>query len=316
MIMWSPRRGKIASIVVAAAVTSMLATAPEASAAPAESAADSTTEDAAHGVGSRHTVFNKALVTFVYDQLFNHGNLSVIDTFISADYIQHNPNLADGREPLRQFVASVHANFPQNRNAIVRVLGDGDLVLIHSHATRVPGTKGQSIIDVFRVADGKIVEHWDVLQAVPDSTVSGNDMFTTLSDPQIDGPDPLAHTARSKQTALGYFSRMSDDHDLTAIDQYLGGAYYQHDPNLPNGIAAAKAAYAFIFATYPGFTATSLKVVAEGDLVAVRYHYKTSPEDRGQAIVDMFRVRNGKIVEHWDVAQDIPATSANDNTMF
>jgi predicted SnoaL-like aldol condensation-catalyzing enzyme len=56
--------------------------------------------------------------------------------------------------------------------------------------------------------------------------------------------------------------------------------------------------------------------IAEGDLVAVHSHYVNAPGERGQAIVDLFRVRGGKIVEHWDVIQDVPATSANDNGMF
>ena len=63
-------------------------------------------------------------------------------------------------------------------------------------------------------------------------------------------------------------------------------------------------------------TVGTFRVVAEGDLVAVHSHYVNAPGERGQAVVDLFRVRNGKIVEHWDVLQDVPATSANDNTMF
>ena len=58
-------------------------------------------------------------------------------------------------------------------------------------------------------------------------------------------------------------------------------------------------------------------MIAEGDPVAIHSHYRTGPGDRGQSVVDIFRVRaDGKIVEHWDVVQDVPETSANDNTMF
>jgi Uncharacterized protein conserved in bacteria len=62
--------------------------------------------------------------------------------------------------------------------------------------------------------------------------------------------------------------------------------------------------------------ATPKRVIAEGDLVAVHSHTVNAPGERGQAVVDLFRVRNARIVEHWDVVQDVPETSANDNTMF
>ncbi|WP_367666980.1 hypothetical protein [Streptomyces sp. DG2A-72] len=57
-------------------------------------------------------------------------------------------------------------------------------------------------------------------------------------------------------------------------------------------------------------------MIAQGDLVAIHQHFVEAPGARGQAIVDLFRVRNGKIVEHWDVIQAVPETSANDNTTF
>ena len=56
-------------------------------------------------------------------------------------------------------------------------MADGDFVILHVHAVREPGTKGQAIIDIFRVADGKIVEHWDVIQDVPDQAMNNNTMF-------------------------------------------------------------------------------------------------------------------------------------------
>jgi predicted SnoaL-like aldol condensation-catalyzing enzyme len=58
------------------------------------------------------------------------------------------------------------------------------------------------------------------------------------------------------------------------------------------------------------------RVIAEGDLVAVHSHYVDAPGERGRAVLDLFRVRDGKIVEHWDAAQDVPESSANGNTMF
>ncbi|KPI04015.1 hypothetical protein OK074_4794 [Actinobacteria bacterium OK074] len=78
--------------------------------------------------------------------------------------------------------------------------------------------------------------------------------------------------------------------DTAVVDRFVRADYIQHNPLAPDG--------------------------AEGDLVAVHSHYVNAPGERGQSVVDLFRVQGGKIVEHWDVLQDVPATSANDNTMF
>jgi predicted SnoaL-like aldol condensation-catalyzing enzyme len=66
----------------------------------------------------------------------------------------------------------------------------------------------------------------------------------------------------------------------------------------------------------PAYKGEIKRVIAEGDLVAIHNHVTSGPTDRGRAVVDIFRVENGKVVEHWDVVQDVPAKSANDNTMF
>ena len=58
------------------------------------------------------------------------------------------------------------------------------------------------------------------------------------------------------------------------------------------------------------------RVIAEGDLVAVHSHHVTTPADRGQAVIDLFRARDGQIVEHWHASQDVPENAANTNTMF
>jgi len=81
-------------------------------------------------------------------------------------------------------------------------------------------------------------------------------------------------------------------------------------------VEGAKEGLGGYFGAFPQLTVSPKRVIAEGDLVAVHSRYVNVPGDRGQAIVDLFRVRNGKIVEHWDVSQNVPETSANDNTMF
>jgi predicted SnoaL-like aldol condensation-catalyzing enzyme len=268
-------------------------------------------------VAPAHTAeANKAMVVYVYDQMFNHANTAVIDQYVRPDYIQHNPTVANGPDALRQLVESLHASNPDSHNVIERVVAQDDLVLLQSNAGVSPTFPGLDIVDVFRVQAGKIAEHWDTIQFPPATTVSGHDMFSTLSSPVTATPDPNANTARNESIVLRYLRELTGKHNLSAVDRFVSPTLYQHDPTLADGSAATRTAYADLFAAYPQYTATVAKVLAEGDLVAVHTHVQDTPGDLGTSVYDIFRVQHGKIVEHWMATQDVPATSVNGNSMF
>ncbi|SOR84450.1 putative ester cyclase [Streptomyces chartreusis NRRL 3882] len=256
------------------------------------------------------------MVAHFYDQLFAHGNLEVIDKFVGSTYTNHNPQGGDGPEALRRFVSYFRAANPNMHHTVARVIAEDDLVLLHSRAVLEPGTAPQAVVDIFRVEDGRIVEHWDVIQPVPATSVSGHDMFTTLSAPADNSPDPLAPTAESKRVVEALFHTIAVERDPAAFDRYAVDPLYEHNPQYADGVPAAKELFTSAFAAHPELTISVKRVIAEGDYVAVHHHYKTSADDLGFAVIDFFRVRDGKIVEHWDAIQPVPATSANDNSMF
>ncbi|MET7730328.1 nuclear transport factor 2 family protein [Streptomyces sp. NPDC005402] len=262
------------------------------------------------------TAANKALVLHYFGQLVNRGNLGAIDPFVEPGYIEHDPTRATGPKALRAWASGLKTAHPQSRATVKKVIAQGDLVVLYSNLILEPGSKGTALVDIFRIAKGRIAEHWDVQQQVPDSTASGHDMFSTLSTPRLPGPDPRASSAYSEKVALGMMIGLAVDHDLTALDRYAAADYIQHSPTALDGTASAKETFGKIFAQFPGFTASPKRVITEGDYVAIHSHYKTSAKNPGTSIVDLLRVRNGKVVEHWDVVQPIPATSANSNTMF
>jgi len=101
-----------------------------------------------------------------------------------------------------------------------------------------------------------------------------------------------------------------------AAERYLGAGYTQHNPTAPDGAAAFSGLIAGLFAQAPEASFHLKRVIAEDDLVVLHYNLKFLPDDPGQAVVDIFRVQNGQIVEHWDVMQPVPAESANSNGMF
>lgn len=101
-----------------------------------------------------------------------------------------------------------------------------------------------------------------------------------------------------------------------AAERFLGEQYIQHNPGAPDGPQAFADFIGGLFAQAPEASFDLKRSVAEDDLVALHHHMKLSLDDVGQAVVDIFRVQDGRVVEHWDVIQPVPTESANDNGMF
>lgn len=120
---------------------------------------------------------NEAMVVAFYDALFNKHDLGAIDRDIGPIYIQHNPMAADGRETIKALFGPYFQGHPGYRATIVRHAAEGNLVFLHVHAQESEQDRGRAVVDIFRVDGGKIVEHWDVAQTVPEKTASGHPMF-------------------------------------------------------------------------------------------------------------------------------------------
>ncbi|GAA1734031.1 nuclear transport factor 2 family protein [Aeromicrobium alkaliterrae] len=130
---------------------------------------------AAPATASDDSVSSKELVTDFYTQAFVEGDVAgAADEYIGDTYVQHNPQVDDGREAYVEALAPYVAE-PGVEYEIARVVAEDDLVVVHALNT-AEGAPATAVADIFRVEDGKIVEHWDVQQEVPAETVSGNDM--------------------------------------------------------------------------------------------------------------------------------------------
>ena len=118
---------------------------------------------------------NKKLVADMYQAIFGDKKIEAADEYILEGYIQHNPMVADGRQALKDALTQWLKNTPKSKIDIKHIGADGDFVYLHTRAKA--GSATVSVIDIFRIEGGKIAEHWDVIQEVPDKSANDHPMF-------------------------------------------------------------------------------------------------------------------------------------------
>jgi predicted SnoaL-like aldol condensation-catalyzing enzyme len=122
---------------------------------------------------------------------------------------------------------------------------------------------------------------------------------------------------KNKQIAIAFYNKLINDFDPeTAFNLYGGATYRQHTPVIEDGREGVTRFIHWLRKTYPQSKMEIKKAFSDGDMVILHCHWVQSAGDRGNAVVDFFRVENDKVVEHWDVIQPIPETAKNNNTMF
>jgi predicted SnoaL-like aldol condensation-catalyzing enzyme len=240
-------------------------------------------------------------------EIFRDRDSTAIDRFFSDQFVQHDPNIADGLPGLRAFVKEV-MNSPTTDITIYRTVVDGDIVMLHSKYESWPGFSGPVIaFDLFRFKNGKIVEHWggQASESVPN--LSGHT--------QVDGPAAVVDRERTEanRTLVRNFKQVvTVELRFDRVDEFIGGdSYIQHASKVGDGTARMKARVSQV--EKPGTTPVLIprKYIAEGNFVLCLVESRTEPPT---ANYDLFRVENGKIAEHWDVLSVIPRQEQWKNT--
>lgn len=120
---------------------------------------------------------NKKVVLDFYEKGLNQKDFDAAAKHFGPKYIQHNPTAPDGIEGFKAFIAFRKDKFPNAKSEIKRAFAEGDYVILNVHGVREPGERGVAIVDIFRLENGKIVEHWDVVQPIPEKAANDNGMF-------------------------------------------------------------------------------------------------------------------------------------------
>lgn len=120
---------------------------------------------------------NKEVVKAFYETAINKKDFSTAESYMGSYYKQHNPLAEDGKEGFKKYIDYLRSVYPDSYSDIKRVIAEDNYVTLHVHSVLIPGTRGRAIVDIFRLENGKIVEHWDVIQDIPEKSANENGMF-------------------------------------------------------------------------------------------------------------------------------------------
>jgi predicted SnoaL-like aldol condensation-catalyzing enzyme len=120
---------------------------------------------------------NKQLVLAFYQKIIGEKDYEGARQYMGAEYRQHAPYATDGHAGIAEWVRKFKDGFPQHRYEVKKVIAEGDLVVLHLHGMNGPNPHGESVVDIFRIENGKVVEHWDIIQPIPQTADNANSMF-------------------------------------------------------------------------------------------------------------------------------------------
>ena len=239
-------------------------------------------------------------------KIFRDRDSTAIDRYFSDQFVQHDPNIADGLPGLRAFVNEA-MNSPTTNITIYRTVVDGDTVMLHSKYQSWPGFSGPVIaFDLFRFKGGKIVEHWGGQTSETVPNLSGHT--------QVDGPTAVIDRERTEanRTLVRNFKQVvTVELRFDRVDEFIEGDHYmQHASKVGDGTARMKARVSQV--EKPGGSPVLIprRYIAEGNFVLCLVESRTEPPT---ANYDLFRVENRKIAEHWDVLSVIPPENRRNN---
>jgi predicted SnoaL-like aldol condensation-catalyzing enzyme len=258
--------------------------------APAQSQGRTVTNSDMLGTKARQAVID----------IFRKKDVAAVDRYFGEPFTQHDPNLADGLAGMKSFAAEI-ASSPNANVKIYRTLVDEDFVLLHSIYEGVARYGGSAIaFDLFRFNDGKIVEHWGGQEPQAPPNLSGRT--------QVDGPSEIVNrekTEDNRTLVRTYRETVMLSLRFDRIGDFIDDAHYaQHASKIGDGIARLRDRIASVAKEGGQLYLTPRRFVAEGNFVLVLTEgdLPSGPT----ALYDLFRVENGKIVEHWDVLTPIP----------
>ncbi len=289
---------------------------------------------------------NKQVVLGMYTDVVNGHQVDKLDQYVTEDYVEHNPFIQSGRQGLTTFYTGIFKHYPNYKVEPIGMIGQGDLVAVFSSgkpAEKIdptmftdanaeasdtatsemtpettpetttdgtdasPNTKLITYVDIYRISNNQIAEHWDVTQ----SSDNAANMFAPEQLPTLSAKAELAATDRAtvaanKSFVDNFFTTFFVQHNTDVANEAVSENVEQYGSGIQNGRSALVSHYLTEFRANTDSKTTPVNTIAEGDLVLVHSHMQTNANDRGQAVIQLYRVTNGQIAAMWTISQPVP----------
>ncbi len=233
-----------------------------------------------------------------------------VEATTGARYTQHSTGVRDGREGFIEFFEGFIDRNPKREIDLVRTFEDGGYVFVHAFQSLNDGAARWVTTDLFDTdADDKLIEHWDVISAVVDDTVSGRS--------QIDGSTEvtdLDRTDANKELVRSLLEDVLIAGEDRALTDYISTTQYdQHNPLVADGLEGFGAFLAGLHARGEAMEYRQVhKLVGQGNFVATLSEMELAGQPT--AVFDIWRLADGRIVEHWDNMEPIPSAKESVNS--
>lgn len=247
---------------------------------------------------------NKKIVESYYLKVTGQEYKSAMSEYLSVNYIEHQETADFSKEGLQKFYEKRLKKYPTSKTTIHRIIAQDDLVFLHVEekiSEKLTYTHGE----LFRIKDSKIIEHWSAIQEHPKELKSGRRMYDGQAVDYSKNTG-IKYTEYTKQSYLDAFT-LPVPEAVKAIDATTTKRYFQHNPNVADGVEPFKAAPKKLKSVAKIGLKTTLDIkmtVSEGDFVVTLSYFRLPVLLGNQIVFDLFRVMDdGKKDEHWDVGE-------------
>lgn len=246
---------------------------------------------------------NKQIVLDFFINAIGKADSTYASKALTNDYIQHNPSVKSGKAGFLEMISFLK-QLPKPDNPtkpFIRAICEDNYVVLHFEV-EFAGQK-KTVLDLYRLDNGLIAEHWDAIKDSSPSTTNGN--------PEVEGPNMIENKElkdKNKSIVENYANKVLVTRNFEQMPNYLNSNLIQHNPEIDNGLVSLKSFYKDVSIEKVH------RIIGEGNFVVTQSNGKK--EGKEWVFYDVYRLDKGKITEHWSVGQLIPENMAHANGMI